>query len=131
MAQLRDAAKEQYWRGVIQRFEASGLGARRFCDRERISERRLHWWRRTLRLRDGGPVRRPRGAGVSRPRHGHDDQAGDASFLPVHIPFSLGSPIEVVHPRGHVIRVPAVFDPTALGRIMAVIDAPAGASGEP
>jgi hypothetical protein len=35
----------------------------------------------------------------------------------------------VVHPRGHVIRVPAIFDVTALGHILAVIDAPAAASG--
>jgi hypothetical protein len=34
----------------------------------------------------------------------------------------------VVHPRGHVIRVPAIFDGTALGHILAAIDAPASAS---
>jgi hypothetical protein len=42
----------------------------------------------------------------------------------------MGNPIEVVHPRGHVLRVPAIFDPTALGRILAVIDTSAGSSGE-
>jgi len=36
MAKSRDAAKERYWRGVIRRFGASGLGARRFCERERF-----------------------------------------------------------------------------------------------
>jgi hypothetical protein len=44
------------------------------------------------------------------------------------MPFSVGGPIEVVHPRGHVIRVPAIFDATALSHILAAIDAPAGAS---
>jgi hypothetical protein len=36
----------------------------------------------------------------------------------------MGGPIEVVHPRGHVIRVPAIFDSTALGRVLAAIDTP-------
>jgi hypothetical protein len=36
----------------------------------------------------------------------------------------------VVHPRGHVIRVPAIFDAAALGHILAAIDAPAGACGK-
>jgi hypothetical protein len=44
------------------------------------------------------------------------------------MPFSVGGLIEVVHPRGHVIRVPAIFDATALGNILAAIDAPASAS---
>jgi hypothetical protein len=47
----------------------------------------------------------------------------------VGVPFSVAGPIEVVHPRGHVIRVPAIFDAAALSRILAAIDAPAGASG--
>jgi len=130
MAKSRDAAKERYWRGVIRRFEASGLGPRRFCDREGLPEHRLHWWRRTLRQRDQCQARRPRGAGAGGPVGGRRDQMGDSPFLRVGLPFSVGGPIEVVHPRGHVIRVPAIFDPTALGRILAAIDAPAGSSGE-
>ena len=153
MAKSRDAAKERYWRGVIRRFEASGLGARRFCEREGLCEQRLHWWRRTLRQRDqdqagrpgsrgtgkpvrgkaGKPVRkkagRPVRGGGGGPVRGRGDQGGDSGFLPVGLRFSVGGPIEVVHPRGHVIRVPAIFDPTALGRILATIDASAGASG--
>jgi hypothetical protein len=152
MAKARDAAKERYWRGVIRRFEASGLGARQFCEREGLSEHRLHWWRRTLRQRDqdqagrpgskrtgkavrnkaGKPVRekagRPVRDGGGGPVGGRGDHGGASAFLPVGLPFSIGGPIEVIHPRGHVIRVPAVFDPTALGRILATIDASAGAS---
>lgn len=146
MAKSRDSAKEQYWRGVIRRFEASGLGARRFCEGEGLSEHRLHWWRRTLRQRDqdqagrpgskgrGKPVRKKAGkpvrGGGGRPVRGRGDQGSDSAFLPVGLPFSVGGPIEVLHPRGHVIRVPAVFDPAALGRILATIDAAAGASEE-
>ena len=50
--------------------------------------------------------------------------------MPVSLPLSLGSPIEIVHPRGHVIRVPAVFDPVALTRILGVLDLSAKSFGE-
>ena len=126
MAKSRDSAKTHYWRGVIRRCEASGLEIRRFCQGEGLSEHSFYWWRRTLRQRCPSPRRRPRGKG----RRGGSDHGGNpqakSSFLPIGLPFSIGSPIEVVHPRGHVIRVPAIFDPTALGRILAAIDGPTG-----
>lgn len=34
MAKSRDLVKERYWRGVVRRFEASGLGCRRFAPRK-------------------------------------------------------------------------------------------------
>jgi hypothetical protein len=130
MAKSRDSVKERYWLGVLRRFEASGLGARRFCEREGMPEHRLHWWRRRLRG-DQGRTRRPPGTrSRSRVRHRGDGQDG-SPFLPVGFPVSLGAPIEVVHPRGHVIRVPAIFNVTALGHILAAIDAPAATSGRP
>ena len=64
MAKSRDVVKERFWRGVIQRLEASGLGTRRFCEREGLSEDRLYWWRRSLR---GDQGRRPPGT-VPAPR---------------------------------------------------------------
>ena len=145
MAKSRDATKERYWRGVIRRFEASGLGPRRFCQREGLSEHRLHWWRRTLRQRDQGRARRPGSSGTRKAVRGkagkpvrertggsvRGDHGSDSPFLSVGLPFSVGGSIEVVHPRGHVIRVPAIFDSTALGCILAAIDASAGALEEP
>lgn len=130
MAKSRDAAKERYWRGVIRRQGASGLGTKRFCVQEGISEHRFYWWRRTLRQR-----------GRRRARASQDNVAADSDcdsgsqedsspFLPVALPFSVGAPIEVVHPRGHVIRIPASFDPVALKRILAVLDISAGPTGE-
>lgn len=168
MVKTRDAAKERYWRGVIRRWEASGLGARRFCQRERLSEHCLRWWRRTLRQRDqerdGGPSRggkdksappktgkpargktgratrgergsakaaqavRRRGSG---PVRGRGERGGDSAFVPLGLAFPVAGPIEVVHPRGHVVRVPAVFDATALGRVLAAIDGQTGVSEGP
>jgi hypothetical protein len=85
-----------------------------------------------------GPVRRggiPRGGLLS--GHASGDGARNrghredhSPFLPVSLPLSFGVPIEVVHPRGHVIRVPASFDPIALKRLLAVLDVPVGPSRE-
>ncbi len=129
MAKSRDLAKERYWREIVRRFETSGVGARRFCAREGLSEQRLYWWRRTLRQRCPSIVRRPRETGTAEVHHGGDDQQRESSFLPVAFPPSVGSAIEIVHPRGYVIRVPAIFDQAALGNILAVIDVPPGTSG--
>jgi hypothetical protein len=170
MAKSRDAAKEKYWRGVIRRQGASGLGTKRFCAQEGISEHRFYWWRRTLRRRDEHDAQyrsQARGkrrrqdlqgeesqdsdtVGKASPVHGdgirrssrlsahatgegarhRGCQEDHSPFLPVSLPLSLGVPIEVVHPCGHVIRVPAIFDPVALKRILAVLDISAGPSGE-
>jgi hypothetical protein len=95
-----------------------------------VPERRLYWWRRRLRGDQGRTRRPPSIRSRSQVRHRSDRQDG-SPFLPVGIPVSIGAPIEVVHPRGHVIRVPAIFDVTALGHILAVIDVPADALGRP
>jgi hypothetical protein len=130
MAKSRDVAKEGYWREVIRRFEASGLGVRRFCAQEGLSEDRLYWWRRTLRRRHRRPVACPRQSGAGKADPCRSDRQRESSFLPVAFPVSLGGTIEIVHPRGHVIRVPAIFDPAVLGNVLAAIDAPASVSGE-
>jgi len=158
MAKARDAVKERYWRKVIRRQGASGLGVKQFCVREGLTEHQFHWWRRTLRQRDqhdahdsrGAGTRNSQAAGKAGPVHGggmpggrlpsghalgdgadnRGQQEENSAFLPVSLPLSLGAPIEVVHPQGHVIRVPAIFDSVALSRILAVLDASAGLSGE-
>jgi transposase len=48
----RDAGREMFWREVIGRQAASGLGVRAFCRREKLTESAFHWWRRTIARRD-------------------------------------------------------------------------------
>jgi len=130
MAKSRDAAKERYWRGVIRRQGASGLGTKRFCAQEGISEHRFYWWRRTLRQRGRHRTGASRDGGAADSGPDRGSQGDTSAFLPIAFPFSVGAPIEVVHPRGHVVRVPASFDPVALKRILAVLDVSAGSSEE-
>jgi hypothetical protein len=83
--------------------------------------------RRRGGIREGGLLSAHGSGDGVRPRSRQKDHS---PFLPVSLPLSLGVPIEVVHPRGHVIRVPAIFDPVALKRILAVLDVSAGPCGE-
>jgi hypothetical protein len=43
---------------------------------------------------------------------------------------SLAGPIEIIHPRGHVVRLGAAFDEKALSRILALLDAPTTSAPE-
>ncbi len=48
----RSIERERFWRQVLKKFDASGLGVRAFCRREGMSEPSFYGWRRELRLRD-------------------------------------------------------------------------------
>lgn len=129
MGKPRDAVKERYWRQLIRRHAASGLGTRGFCAREGVPEYRFYSWRRTLRERDRQP---PRDRERTRTKCSASDQQtnqAESPFLALQLPMSLGTPIEVVHPRGHVVRIPTCFDATALRRVLATLDTPGDPSG--
>ena len=130
MGKPRDAAKERLWRRVLQRHAASGLGTGGFCKREGITEHQFHWWRRTLRERDQHQARAAQRTRTARPVRARRTREAASPFLPVHLPLPIGAPIEVVHPRGHVVRIPAWFDATVLGRILATLDVPAASTEE-
>ena len=69
----RDPEKEQYWRRLIAKFNASGKSVRIFAAEVGISEASFYFWRKELKLRDCDVV-------------GVDDDPGwgdNASVLPV------------------------------------------------
>jgi hypothetical protein len=69
----RDPEKEQYWRRLIAKFNASGKSVRIFAAEVGISEASFYFWRKELKLRDCDVV-------------GVDDEArweDNASVLPV------------------------------------------------
>ena len=49
---LRDPAKENFWRGVMRRFCATGQDGRAFCKANKLSEASFYSWRRTIVERD-------------------------------------------------------------------------------
>lgn len=60
---VRSAAKEQYWREVIDGWRRSGASVRQWCLQRQLSEPSFYSWRRTLSERDSAagselPLRR-------------------------------------------------------------------------
>ena len=129
MKKNRDLSKERFWRRVIRRQSKSGETVADFCAREEVPAHQFYWWRRTLRARDRQSTREAQIADDGDESARQDEQASN-SFVPVRLPFRTDAPIEVVHPVGYVVRVPAGFDPQSLRRILATLDPSSSDSGE-
>ena len=122
MGKVRDASKERYWRKLIRRQGESGETIARFCARQGVSVHQFYWWRRTLRKRDRPSPAGRRHRRMATARVASKGESDPLPFVPVRLPFSVEMPIEVVHPGGCVVRVPAEFDPMSLRRILASLD---------
>jgi hypothetical protein len=118
------AEKEAYWRSVLRRQERSGLSVRQFCREQRLSQASFYGWKRKIAGRDGH-------AGIGSERKGRkrcqaqtvtkpDEKT--AVFVPVRLNAAAGGVLEIVHPQGHVVRVPAVFDEDSLRQVLHVLD---------
>jgi hypothetical protein len=111
----RDAAKERFWRGVVRRHAACGLGVRAFCRQERLAESAFYAWRRTIAQRDF----------ASRPRAA----AAGLSNAPAFVPAILtegprpepGIVVELA--GGRVLRVPAPVSPQWLAVLVHALEA--------
>ena len=107
-------ANRAEWTQRIQRWQASGLTAREFAQREGLRAQSLVWWKWKL------------GSAVS-------DSAVSAptTFLAVRVIDSsparapAGAGFEVEFPNGRVVRVPPSFDDATLERLLAIV------AGEP
>jgi hypothetical protein len=120
----RSEEKLAYWRGVLERQQESGLSIRRFCREEQVSEASFHNWRRKIAGRRGPTVASSQGSGRDRAakkrRRRRDEKA--AVFIPLRVRPAVGSLLEVIHPRGCVVRVPAAFDEHSLRAVLKVLD---------
>lgn len=56
----RDGALEAKWRRILALQSSSGLSVREFCRRHGLQAASLHFWRRTLRVRDQAASLAPR-----------------------------------------------------------------------
>ena len=107
----RDADKEAFWRLAFSEQRASGLSVRAFCGREGLTQSNFYAWRRRLARRDAD---------------GGSQQAGPPRFVEVKADreaFSMTSdevtsPLELLLPRGVVLRVPDRFDAQVLRRVV-------------
>jgi hypothetical protein len=110
----RGGGKEKFWRCMLQRWRRSGLGVRAFCAQHGLSEPSFYAWRRIVAERDQESARadaKPKPDGVGRtPR-----------FVPVRVIEATAS-IEVVLPRGLVVRIPRGFDADSLRQLLAILE---------
>ena len=103
----RDAAKERFWRRVVERWRRAGISIRAFCRRESLSEPSFHAWRRELRRRD-----QEKTSVQSQP-----------AFVPVRVAASAPF-LELVLAAGQVLRVPPGFDRQTLREVVAALETP-------
>lgn len=87
-----------------------------FCQEKGISSPSFYSWRRKF-------------ASEVSPAHDRDKDdtpttSVEAAFIPLSLPgiLAVGDLIEIVHPHGHVLRVPNSFDEPSLTRILHVLD---------
>jgi len=130
--------KRSYWRGVLRRQRESGLSVRQFCADERLSDASFYRWKRKITGKDSRRASNSEEDGKSRPRAGASSGRGSqkrrqasrvakpngrtGAFIPVRLRATAGGLLEVVHPLGHVVRVPAVFDAGSLRQVLDVLD---------
>jgi hypothetical protein len=100
----RDVRKEQQWRRCIAQWQKSGLTARAFCARHRLSLPSFYAWRRILQQRD----------------------AAATTFLPVHVipntqPLTSAC-LELVLASGRRLAIHPGFDAHTLKLLLTVLE---------
>jgi hypothetical protein len=93
MARAPDRAKEGRWVRWFRERAASGESVATFCRKRQIPVHQFYWWQRT----------------------------SPGAFVPVRVSF-VTPMIEVVHPRGCVVRVAAGVDVQSLRSVLAALE---------
>ena len=92
---------EPFWRGLIDRWKASGQSVAAFCTAHRVSQATFYSWRKRLAI----PTRR---ATPPAP-----------AFAPVRV--VPGPTAVVILPNGLIVRVPVATDPATISRLVAAL----------
>jgi hypothetical protein len=141
---IRDAEKEAFWRWAMQLHAESGLTGVAFCEREGLKLSSFYAWKRTLRERDdvegrekrngrsgrgkvakgsaGSPKRSAGRAGRQTGSWPREGSATVPTLVPVEVISESSPAMEIVHPRGHVLRVPTAFSEDILRQVLKVLD---------
>ena len=113
---------------MLRRQRKSGLSVREFCAEQQLSSASFYRWKREMaegdRRAEAGKGRKKRKGSRANRIAKRDDRA--AVFIPVRLAGAAGGVLEVVHPRGHVVRVPAAFDEDSLRQVLDVLDRQGG-----
>lgn len=112
---LRDGAKELAWRERFDRFQASGLTVRRFCEQEQVREAAFYFWRRTIAERDG----------VVNPKPERTAAEAMPAFVPMVLTDRAASSqsIEILLAGGRVLRLPVSISADRLAEVIHALEA--------
>jgi hypothetical protein len=98
---------------------------RQFCKDHGLSEASFFSWQREIAIRDRQAAARTENGSSSRNKEVIPPPVHAASFIPLRL--AGASALEVVHPRGHVLRIPAGFDGDCLEKVLQLLDRERGA----
>jgi hypothetical protein len=112
---VRPKASPEAWRERVERWKASGLGAKEFAAAEDLSPYSLSWWKWRLQRQTEAPAakkasRKPRAKRAS------------LSFVPVVVREATTAPMDLILPGGIKIQVPAGFDEGSLLRLIRTLE---------
>lgn len=132
--------KEQQWRELVQKWQASGQTVRVFCAEHHLAEPSFYAWRRTIALRDQQrdpqlqPVTPSRSTAPS-PLTSQEESDDRPVFVPVRVVSPVDASrlsrdvpvpawLEVVVGPSRVVRIPPGFDPATLRQLLVVLEEP-------
>jgi hypothetical protein len=99
------------WKDRVERWKASGLGAKELAAAEDISPYSLSWWRWRLHREGEAPAAR---TATRKPKA----KPASMSFVPVVVRDAPATPMDVILPGDVRVRVDAGFDEASLLRLV-------------
>lgn len=124
----RDPAKERYWRRIMTRWQRSRQAICDFCSAEGLSQASFYAWRRELRRRDDQRSSGPR-ATTTKPSRRPTANIVRPSFVSLEVATTPTSPsldaapcLELVLPRGIILRIPPGCDRLTLAMVLALLE---------
>jgi transposase len=110
-----ERADREIWAKRVERWKDSGLSAKEFAAEIGVKPSTLSWWKWQLGTKAEAPKARARRARTQK-----------TAFSPMTFvemaPQARPEPLEIVWPSGVRIRVPVDVDPSALARIIDVVE---------
>lgn len=112
--------KSRDWRRIVREQEASGVSVPAFCQVHGLAASTFYFWRRQLRVRASGRS----GRASPRPRFIPVVLREEAAEVPSpQKPADLATaPLELVHPGGIVLRIPAGCDLESLRSVLRLLE---------
>ena len=110
---IRKASLEYqaYWRSVLYHQQKSDMNIWRFCTKNQLSEPSFYNWKKKIGNCDRQVVRSSKTNDQNRFQSKRVTKQSDKAsvFIPVRLNAVAGRVLEVVHLRGHVVRVAAAI----------------------